>query len=160
MLLTSGGSAKPPPRPARLPALTETYVNRAMGASGALPHGWSAVRSTGLLRLAGPGGHAVIVIAAVPGRKTASLLETSLAAIRRTYHATTVKPGPGTRLGGLPAASVVVYGENAHHVPVRILLAVAQARRRAYVVEAFTARSATRTELVETQEAINTLRLG
>lgn len=159
-LLSSGSDqvVKPPP-PAKLPALREAYANPAMGASGLLPAGWSAVKGRGLLRLSDPSGRAVIVVAAVDAGRRTPLLRTSLASIRRTYRGANIKHGSGTRLGGLPARSIVLYARNTHRVPLRILLAVAQARRRAYVVEAFTARSATVTQLAETQEAITYLRL-
>jgi hypothetical protein len=162
VLLTGGGSGAPRhrgPRTVRLPALIAPYANRAMGATGELPAGWSAVKSRGLLRMADTSGRAVILVAAVDGVGRQALLSRTLAAIRHTYRDTRVKAAAGTKLAGLPAASVAVYGDNARGVPLRILLAAAQAKGRSYVLEAFTARSATRTELVEAQEVIDALRL-
>jgi hypothetical protein len=152
-------AAKRPP-PAKLPALTVSYANSAMGASGQLPAGWTAVRGIGLLRLGDRRGDAAILIAAVPAAPSGRVLGSTLAALRREYGRLTTKRGHGTRLGGLPAQSVVLYTTNRRHVPIRILLAVAQSRRRSYIVEAITAHAATVPELEEAQEAITNLRLG
>lgn len=161
VLTSSNGGSKRLPPPARLPALVQTYANASIGVTGGLPHDWSAVRGPGFIQLASRDRKALIVIAAqnvAPGRK-APLLRTALAAIRKTYGAVTVKHGVGTKLGGLPARSVVAYTRNRRNVPIRVLVAAAQAPRLAYLLEAFTARAASVHDLAETQEVVLDLRL-
>jgi hypothetical protein len=163
VITTNGhGTPKIAPPPAALPPLVQTFANRAMGATGRLPRGWTAVRAAGLLRLANRPGSAVIVIASVAARPNnpPPLLATSLASIRKSYGPVMVEHGNGTTLGGLPARSIVLFTRNKRGVPLRILLAAAQGKRLAYVLEAFTARSASVRDLTETQEAVSGLRLA
>lgn len=162
VIATTGDGTKRLPPPARLPALVQTYANPGIGVTGGLPHDWSAVRGPGFLQLASHDRKAIIVIAGQhisPGTKPLPLLRSALATIRKTYGAETVKHAPGTKLGGLLARSVVVYTRNRHHVPIRILVAAAQAPRLAYLLEAFTARGASVHDLAETQEVVFDLRL-
>jgi hypothetical protein len=161
VLTSSDGGATRLPPPAKLPALVQTYANASIGVSGGLPHDWSAVRGPGFVQLASHDHKAIIVIAAqsvAPGSKP-PLLRSALAGLRKTYGAVTIKHGLGTKLGGLPARSIVVYTRNQHHVPIRVLVAAAQAARLAYLLEAFTARGASVHDLAETQEVILDLRL-
>jgi hypothetical protein len=147
------------PPPAKLPALREVYANPPMGASGALAAGWTAVKGTGILRLSDPSRKAIILIAAVAQAPRAQLLKDALASLRGTYRQLSIKQGNGTKLGGRPASSLVVYARNQRRVQIRILLAVASGLKHAYVVEAVTARSAPLRTLVETQEALTALQL-
>lgn len=157
---TGGGGSKPPP-PARLPPLVRTFANVSIGVTGGLPADWSAVRGPGFVQLSSHDGKAIIEIAAqsITAGSNPPLLRTALASIRKTYGASTVKHAIGARLGGLPARSVVVYARNRHHVPIRVLVAAALARRLAYVLEAFTSRSATVHDLTESQQIVFDLRL-
>ena len=157
---TSDGSRRLPP-PARLPALVQTYANPPIGVTGGLPHDWSAVRGPGFVQLASRDRKAIIVIAAqsvAPGGKP-PLLRSALAALRKTYGAVTIKHSAGTKLGGLPARSVVAYTRNRRKVPIRVLVAAAQAPRLVYLLEGFTARGASVHDLTESQEVILDLRL-
>lgn len=163
IVATSGGTKRLPP-PARLPALVNTYTNSAIGVTGALPADWTAIRGAGFVQLASRDRSAIIIIGAqdaAPGTKL-PLLRTGLAAVRKTYGAygrVTVKHAPGSRLGGLPARSVVAYARNRHHVLIRVLVAAAQSPRLAYLIEAFTSQHASVHDLAETQEAVLALRL-
>jgi hypothetical protein len=161
VLATVGGAgrhhAKRLPPPAKLPELREEYINKAMGADGLLPAGWIAIKGPGLLRLSDRSGDAVILILALNAGPRVRTLSQTLGELRQAYGHLTIKHDIGRRLGGLPARSVVVYAVNRRHVPVRILVAVAQAPDRAYVVEAVTMRSAPLQALVQSQEALNTM---
>jgi hypothetical protein len=166
VLLTSGGSSRHTPRalppPAKLPPLVQSFASSAIGASGQLPNGWTAVRGPGFLRLASRDRTSQIALVAqpsVPGKKL-PLLRSALASIRKAYGAITVRHGRGTTLGGLPARSVVLYTHNKTGVPIRILVAAAQGRRQAYVLEAFNAQRAPERDLVETQQIVIALRLA
>jgi hypothetical protein len=156
-----GGGDKPPP-PAKLPALTKTFSSRAVGASGQLPGDWTGLGGPGFVRLANRGGTAVVAITSQQGiaASSQSELNAAVSAIRRRYHSATVKTGPGTSLGGLPAHSAVVYTQNSRHVPLRILVASAKGPHRAYIVEAFNPTKAPLKALVETQQVILALHLS
>jgi hypothetical protein len=166
ILITAGGSSRPAshvlPPPAKLPPLVQSFASPAIGASGQLPSGWTAVRGPGFVRLASrdrTSQIAVVSEATVPGKKL-PLLRSALASIRKAYGAYTVKHGRGTTLGGLPARSVVLYTHNKSGVPIRILVAAAQGPRLAYLLEAFNAQRAPQRDLVETQQIVIALRLA
>lgn len=163
IVITTGGSGHAPARipPARLPPLRGTYASRAIGVSGAVPGGWTAIAGPGFVRLARKDHKATIVIvsqAVAPGTKP-PLLKPAVDAIHNAYHSVTIKHAPGTRLGGVPARSVVIYTRNANHVPIRILVAAAQGHRRAWVLETFTAQKAPQRALVEAEQVVLALHL-
>ncbi len=166
VLITTGGSTHHPsralPAPAALPPLVQSFASSAIGASGRLPGGWTAVRGPGFLRLASRDRTSQIALVSQPSSpgKKLPLLRSALASIRKAYGAVTVKHGRGTSLGGLPARSVVLYTRNKAGVPIRILVAAAQGRRLAYVLEAFNAQRAPERDLVETQQIVIALRLA
>lgn len=160
VLATAGGRTPPrlPPL-AKLPPLREAYANPPMGAAGLLPSGWLAIKGPGLLRLSDRSDDAVILVLALSAGPRVPTLGRALAELRHAYGHLTIKHSPGRALGGLPARSVVVYAVNRRHVPLRILLAVAQAPHTAYLVEAITPRSAPLRALIESQEALDAMRL-
>ncbi len=166
VLITAGGSSRNTPRtlppPAKLPPLVQSFASRPIGASGQLPRGWTAVRGPGFLRLASRDRTSQLVLVAETGvrGKKLPLLRSTLASIKKAYGAYTVKHGRGTTLGGLPARSVVLYTRNKAHVPIRILVAAAQGRHLAYILEAFNAQRAPERDLVETQQIVIALRLA
>lgn len=165
VVLTSGGGKRKPPPPAHLPAITQVYTNAGIGVAGGIPRDWTAVRGKGLLQLASKDHKAIVIIAgqsAAPGSNP-PLLREGLASIRTTYGRygrVTVKHSLGQRLGGLPARSVVAYARNSHHVLMRVLVAAANGRNIDYLLEAFTARSASVHDLTEAQEVVLDLRLA
>jgi hypothetical protein len=113
------------------------------------------------VRLASKDREATIVIfarAVTPGSQP-HLLQPVVHALQHTYPSVTVKHALGTRLGGLPARSVVLYTRNKRGVPIRILVAAAQGRRKAWVLEAFTAQKASQKDLVEAQQIVLALHL-
>jgi hypothetical protein len=132
-----------------------------VGASGQLPRDWTGIGGPGFVRLANRGGTAVVAITSQQGiaASSQSELNAAVSAIRRTYHAISVKQGTGAALGGLPARSVVVYAQNKRHVPLRILVASAKGPHRSYIVEAFNPTKAPLNALVETQQVVLALRL-
>jgi hypothetical protein len=157
-----GGGRKAPPPPAKLPPLTKKFSSRAVGASGQLPSDWTGIGGPSFVRLANRTGTAVVAITSQQGIAASSQSELNAAvnAIRHTYHSVTVKQGRGASLGGLPARSVVLYTQNARHVPIRILVASAKGPHHAYILEAFNPRKAPVNALVETQQVVLSLRLA
>jgi hypothetical protein len=164
ILITTGSSNHAPsrlPPPAKLPALPLAFANGGIGLTGRLPRDWTAVRGSGFVQLASKRRDATIEVAArpvFPGTKP-PLLKPAVDAIRKAYNSVTVKHALGTTLGGVPARSVVLYARNKHGVPIRVLVAAAQGRRTAWVLEAFTAQKASQQALVEAQQIVLSLHL-
>ncbi len=88
------------------------------------------------------------------------LLKPAVDTIRKAYTSVSVKHALGSTLGGVPARSVVLYARNKRGVPIRILVAAAQGRHTAWVLEAFTAQKAPQRALVEAQQIILSLHLA
>jgi hypothetical protein len=164
ILLTGGGGESKVPTPpplAKLPALTERFVDKELGVTGYVAPGWIVGGKGAILRLGSTDGKAIIAIVAPGAASTASAaLTTTLAAIRKTYKHVSVKKAPGASLGGRPAQSVVIYATTVRGVHVRILLASARGRRYAYALQASTSVRAPLKLLEETQETIATLRFS
>jgi len=162
LLTGSSGDSHPPPvppPPAKLPALTQHFVDRELGVTGYVARDWIVGGKGGILRLGSIDGRAIIAVVAPGAASTApAALTTALAAIRRTYKQVTVRKAFGSSLGGRPAQSVVVYATTLRGVHVRILVASARGRRYAYAVQASTAANAPLRLLEEAQETIATLR--
>ncbi len=155
-----GGGKRLPP-PAKLPALPKRFADKGVGASGYLPADWTGIGGPGFIRLANRGGTAVVAILSQQGKggSSQSQLNTAINALRHTYHSVTIKAS-GTALVGMPARSVIIYTQNARHVPLRILVAAPQGAHHQYIVEAFNSRRAPVKDLVETQEVVSALRLA
>jgi hypothetical protein len=164
ILVTDGGGQSKvptPPPPAKLPALTERFVDRELGVTGYTARDWIVGGKGPILRIGSTDGKAIIAIVAPGAASTApAALTTTLAAIRKTYKHVTVRKAPGTSLGGRPAQSLVVYATTVRGVRVRILLASARGRHYAYALQASTSSKASLRLLEETQETIATLRFS
>lgn len=160
VLLTSGSSKPKPPPPAKLPGIAARFANPPAGISGLLPGGWSAVRSSGVVRLASHDGVAVVVIAAVQSHvPDYQLLATEVHSLRQTYKNPITKLVNGSTLSGLPVRARVLYTNNEHKVPIRILVIAAQGKHVDYLVEAFNSRKAPLRDLEGAQEVISSTRL-
>jgi hypothetical protein len=164
ILATGGNDANTPPAappPAKLPALTEHFIDRELGVTGFIARDWIVGGKGAILRLGSTDGKAIIAIVAPGAASTApAALNAALAVIRKAYKHVTVKKALGSSLGGRPAQSVVIYATNAHHAHVRILLATARGRHYAYALQASTASTAPLRLLEEAQETIATLRFS
>ncbi len=164
-LLTAGGedAALEPatvPTASAPPPLGEGARDRGLRVRYRVPKGWRESRRASAIRLRSRDRTAEIVIAApAPAARAGRLLEDTLAAIRRSYDAVQVNPGSGREIGGLRARGAVISARS-EATPLRILVAVAKGRKRAYLVEVFTAEDAPGERLREAQVALNSLRLG
>lgn len=164
LALTSGGGspAKPPfrpPPPAKLPKLSEQFYDRSLGITGLATRRWVVGGLGPFLHLVSTDRKAVIAIGSPgPARTAHGALHVGIAAIRRAYRNVTLNQAAGSTLGGRPARSVVMYGTNAGGTRLRILLATAEGRRLAYVMQVFTASNAPLRVLEEAQQIITTLR--
>jgi hypothetical protein len=155
IIATSGGSSRP-----GLPALVSRYQNQNLGINVRLPKGWTAATVQGVVRLKSADSRAIIAITAFPGPTHAMvLLANALQSVLNNYTHTKVKRGPGTKLAGLDARSVVVYGLKRSGSAIRVLLAGARGHSHAYLMDVFTGQDTSTRELVEAQEIILTMRL-
>ena len=160
VLTSGGGSSAPKPGPplAKLPPLTEKFADRSLGVTGLATRRWVVGGVGPILHLTSVDHKALIAIGAPGAARTAhGALHVAIATIRSTYRKVTLKQATGSRLGGRPAYSVVMYGTSVRGVRLRILVASAQGTRLAYVMEAFTAVNAPLMDLEEAQEIIASL---
>jgi hypothetical protein len=159
-LTSGGGSSKPKPPPlAKLPQLTQQFNDRLLGVTGLTTREWVVGGIGPILHVTSVDRKAVIAIGSPGAASTAhGALHVAIAAIRKAYKHTTLKQAPGSILGGRPARSVVMYGNNFRGVRVRILLATAAGIKLAYVVQVFTAPHTPLRVLEESQQILATLR--
>ena len=124
-----------------------------------VPEGWRLEREDGALTLRSSDETVQIGISS-PGRadESGSVLDQALAALKDTYDDVEVSPGSGKRVGGLPAEGAVVSAKS-QGAELRILVAVTEGRRRAYLVEVFTAASAPPRRVAEAQRFLDSLEL-
>lgn len=161
--LTGGESDPDPPAPP-MPAAPRGGAQVALEQIGAAlkrPPGWSLSRGARELVFRSRDRAAVLSISSPPqGPSTAAaLLKSALRAIRRSYSDVTARPGDGRRVAGLPTSGVVVSARNRRGVRVRVLVAAAQGRRRAWLVQVFATGGSSTARLVEAQVALRSLRL-
>lgn len=144
-------AAAPPP-----PALSHhRVVDRSLGASLRPVAGWRVIRRRPALALRSRDRSVVLTIAA-PARaaRWRGVLHSAVGALRARTSRSKVAPGQGAALAGRRARSTVVTGRHA-----RVLVIAARGRRRAYLVEVSTERSAPTRRLVEAQTMLGSLRL-
>jgi hypothetical protein len=124
-----------------------------------VPKGWRLEREGRTLTLRSRDETAQIGIGS-PGKAEESdaILDEALAALKDTYDDVEVSPGTGKRVGGLPAEGAVVSAKS-QGAELRILVAVTEGRRRAYLVEVFTAASAPPGRVAEAQRFLDSLEL-
>lgn len=165
LALMSGGDARhhvyrlPPPAP--LPKLTEQFNDRSLGVTGLTTRRWVVGGLGPILHLESTDHKATIAVGTTgPARTAHGALHVAIATIRKAYKKVTLNQATGSTLGGRPARSVVMYGTNSHGARLRILLATAEGRRLAYVMQVFTASTAPLRVLEEAQEIIGTLRFS
>jgi len=160
LVIATSGGGNAHGRTAVLPRLVSSYQDPSVGIGLRLPSDWTAANDRGVLRLSSHDSSAIIALAAFPDP---AQMITRLAGALRTllgeYPDTTVKSAPGDKLAGLPARSAVVSGRNRHGTTIRVLVAGAQGRTHAYLLDVFTGRNTPVRELVEAQEIIISLRL-
>jgi hypothetical protein len=99
------------------------------------------------------------IAAPAPVSATGDILDDALASTRRSYKRVDVNPGFGRRVGGLRARGAVVSATNKAGTELRILIAAMKGEKRAYLVEVFTAASATPERVAAAQAVLNELRL-
>jgi hypothetical protein len=160
-----GKSDRDSPQPSALsappPQGGKEVVHRETGVTLDRPPGWSVSRTESALVFRSRDRSAVLSIFS-PSRAprgAAAVLQSGLREIRSSYSDIEARPGDGRRVAGLPTSAVVVSARNRRGVPVRILVAAAQGRRRAWLVQVFTGAEGSTARLVEAQVALGSLML-
>ncbi len=163
IVLTGGGKSKPKVvvAPARLPALTAKFQDRALGITGLATRRWVVGGVGPILHLTSVDRKALIAIDAPGAARTAhGALHTAIATMRKLYKNVTVKQSAISTLGGLPAYVVVMNATSVRGARLQVLVASAQGKKLAYVMEAFTALHAPQIDIQEAREIIATLRFA
>lgn len=158
-----GGATATTPAPAQAPpAAGRRVTNGRLGASIRLPAGWRSQVSRAAIALRS-GDRSTAIAVSRPGGagRSAALLQAGVRDTRNGLRDATVEAGNGRQVAGLPTVSAVVRGTNARGSRVSVLVAAAQGRRRAWLVEVLSAADRRGgSGLVEAQVALGTLRLS
>lgn len=134
--------------------------HRAIGATIRNPRGWVHRRASRSLTLRSPDRTVLLSVSLPPGAdRSAAILQTGVAAIRRHYRAVRVVGTVRQRVADLPTNSVVTAATNNRGAKLRILTSAPQGRARAWLVQVFSAAGGEPKRLAEAQVALRTLRL-
>jgi predicted Zn-dependent protease len=145
---------------ATAPPLNEAVANKGLDVTYQVPEGWNESKKAKAIQLQSEDRSVLIAIAApAAASKAGPLLDDTLASIRSGYKNVEVQPGSGKQVGGLDAKGAVISAKTPDGNELRIVVAVAKGKKRAYLVEVFTAASADPERVREAQVALNSLRL-
>ncbi|MBA2505325.1 MAG: hypothetical protein H0V29_05195 [Thermoleophilaceae bacterium] len=161
-LVAGGGSgdATGGERKATQPKLGRPFSNASAGIEGRVPRGWSARRARGAIRLRSRDRTTAVSLSSpAPARHGGRILGDSLAAIRAGYDRVSASEPAALKLGGLRARSVRVSAVSKQGTRLTALVTTARGKRRAYLVEVFSAVGAPVRRLVEAQRVLNELKL-
>jgi hypothetical protein len=156
-----GGEGGPAQGDLAVPAAGELTRAPAIGVALRGPDGWGKQRGRRSLRFRSPDRSTLLSVSLPPrARRSAALLRDARAALKRGYRDVRLGRSAGRTLAGLPAVSAAASATTGSGDRVQILLAAVQGRRRAWLVQVFSApgRQAGR-RLVEAQVALGTIRL-
>jgi hypothetical protein len=153
--------ARPEPPSLAVPESDEAVTVRGTGISVQPPRGWATRRTRRSIQMRSPDRTTLVVVSAPPrARRPATLLRGALAEIRARYRDVSIGGTAGSRLGRRPGISRVVSARNRRGTRLRVLVAAARGRRRAWLAEVFSAEGAPQRRLVEGQVALRSLRLS
>jgi hypothetical protein len=145
---------------ATAPPLNEAVANKGLDVTYQVPEGWQESKKAKAIQLQSQDRSVLIAIAApASASKAGPLLDDTLASIRSGYKNVEVRPGSGKQVGGLDAKGAVISAKTPDGNELRIVVAVAKGKKRAYLVEVFTAANAAPERVREAQVALNSLRL-
>jgi len=142
------------------PPLTPAVSDKGLKVSYQIPEGWRESKKAKAIQLQSRDRSALIAIAApAAASRAGSLLDDTLATFRSEYKGVEIRPGSGKQVGGLDAKGAVITAKSPDGNRLRIVAAVARGKKRAYLVEVFTAADAPVERVREAQVALNSLRL-
>jgi hypothetical protein len=137
----------------------KTTSDKRLAIAYAAPKGWKSKREGDVLTLRSRDGSVRVGIAAPASADAApKVLDDALAGLRASYESVEINRGSGRMIGGLDAKGAVVRAQS-DNVDIRILVAVAAGRKRAYLVELFTGAAAATKPVAQAQQLLNSLRL-
>jgi hypothetical protein len=145
---------------ATAPPLNPAVANKGLDVTYQVPEGWKESKKAKAIQLQSKDRSVLIAIAAPAAASEAGpLLDDTLAAIRSGYKNVEASPGSGKQVGGLDAKGAVISAKTRDGNELRIVVAVAKGKKRAYLVEVFSAANAPVERVREAQVALNSLRL-
>jgi hypothetical protein len=145
---------------AAAPALNPAVGNKSLDVTYQVPEGWKESKKAKAIQLQSEDRSVLIAIAAPAAAPRAGrLLNDTLASIRSGYKNVEVRPGSGKQVGGLNSKGAVIAAKTPDGNELRIVVAVAKGKKRAYLVEVFTAANAPVERVREAQVALNSLAL-
>lgn len=135
---------------------------RTIGVRIRRPRGWVQKRARRSISFRSPDRTILLSVSLPPGaRQSAGVLEAALAAIRQGYSRVRTAGDPrARRLANLPTRSAIASAMNQRGVRLRILTAVPQGRRRAWLVQVFAAEGVDNMRLRPAQRALDSMRLS
>lgn len=138
--------------------LTEEVRDARNGIAAAIPEGWSQRRRSGLITLESADRCVSISLAApVRSPQADSLLDDTVAQLRREFKGARVQKGSGQRVGGLQGPGAVLVVENSEGGTVRVLITVGRGKRKAYLTQVVLRDPSCEESLVESQLVLNSV---
>jgi hypothetical protein len=152
---TNSSKVPPPPKAVGSASLP------AVGIRLRRTRGWSVSRSRRRVELRSKDRTVAISVSSPAGaRSAAAVLREAVAETRQAYGQVRVQRTGSRRLGGKRARTAVLSVRNRRKVPLRILDAAAQGRRRAWLVEVLAVANAPAARLVQGQVILGSLKLS
>lgn len=143
------------------PRLGRAIYHYPIGANVRKPRDWTHSRAPRSLTLRSPDRTVILSVGLPPGTdRSAAILRTGVATLRRQYRKVEVLGSDARRVANLPTSSVVTAATNSRGVRLRILTSAPQGRKRAWLVQIFSAAGTNQKRLAEAQAAIATLGLA
>jgi hypothetical protein len=140
--------------------LGKSLVDSKSGIAVQWPSDWSKLEKGGVFAFRSPDKRVLVAISAPDDADAADQLrKDSIAATSEEYADPDVRPGKGTKIGGLEAAGAVISGKGPAGRSTS-LVAVAPGSSRAYLLEVFTAAGAPQADLAGAQLILNSLELS
>lgn len=151
-----------PGRPlASTPRTARTVAVPTVGIRIGVPRGWTSSKDRYGVTLRSDDRSVAVSAASPPGTTSAArALTDAVRAIKREYTGVRAVRTAGGHVAGRPTSSVVVAARSRRGTRLRILVATAQGRGRAWVVEFFAVEGGRPARLVEGQVALRTLKLS
>lgn len=145
----------------RAAGLTESLEDPKTGISARWPDGWTQRERDGAHAFRSPDGKLVISISApAPARDADELRSGAIDSVREESRKATVGYGKGRQIGGLQAEGAVIDATQRSGDRVRILIAVARGRERAYLLQVLSARDVPAETLVDGQLILGSIELS
>jgi hypothetical protein len=140
--------------------LSKSLDDRKSGISVQWPSEWRKLEKGGVFAFQSPDRRVLVAISAPEDAAAADQLrKDSIAATSDQYADPKVRPGKGTKVGGLEAAGAVIGGKGPGGRSTS-LVAVAPGRSMAYLLEVFKAADAPEQDLAGAQLILNSLELS